>query len=199
MKQKGIITVWHDDKGYGFITPNQGRERVFVHISAFKNRANRPKSNQVVTYDLAKDSKNRLCAKNAYLSADVPKKSKGKSKLSFSIILSLLFAVFLVLAVLLNKLPLMVIAIYAMLSILSYVLYWKDKKAAQNNRWRVPESTLHLLAIAGGWLGAAIAQQHFRHKTKKQPFRAIFWLTILGNIGFLLYLASTDQMNFLNF
>lgn len=48
-----------------------------------------------------------------------------------------------------------------------------DKAAAENGRWRIKESTLLLLALAGGSLGALVAQQYLRHKTRKQPFRSI--------------------------
>ncbi|NVJ67234.1 MAG: DUF1294 domain-containing protein [Gammaproteobacteria bacterium] len=197
MKQKGIITVWHDDKGYGFITPNKGKDRIFVHISAFKNKLNRPQESQVVTFELSTDSKGRVRATNAFLSADINKSIRNKNQLNFPITFALLFLVFLVLSIFLNKLPPIVLAIYLTLSIISYGLYWKDKKAAQNNRWRVPESTLHFLAIMGGWLGAAIAQHHFRHKTKKQPFRAIFWFTVTFNVGILLYLMGSGRIDHL--
>lgn len=33
----------------------------------------------------------------------------------------------------------------------------------------------------GGWPGALVARRVFRHKTIKQPFRAIFWLTVVVN------------------
>jgi uncharacterized membrane protein YsdA (DUF1294 family) len=48
-----------------------------------------------------------------------------------------------------------------------------DKAAAQSNRRRTPETTLLALAFIGGSLGALVAQQILRHKTRKQPFRAI--------------------------
>ena len=36
LRVKGRISEWNDDKGYGFITPMSGGNRVFVHISAFR-------------------------------------------------------------------------------------------------------------------------------------------------------------------
>lgn len=62
-------------------------------------------------------------------------------------------------------------------------VYAKDKRAAINGNWRVPEKTLHILSVAGGWLGALIAQDKLRHKTQKQPFRAIYWLTVAMNVA----------------
>ena len=49
---------------------------------------------------------------------------------------------------------------------------WDKWKAKQESR-RIPEKTLHLLAILGGWPGAVLGQQMFRHKTVKPVFRSI--------------------------
>ncbi|WP_251359395.1 cold shock and DUF1294 domain-containing protein [Kangiella sp. TOML190] len=199
MKQKGIITVWNDDKGYGFITPNAGKHRVFIHISAFKNKQNRPQANQVVTFELSTDSKGRRCAINAFLPTDINKNIKRKSEPNPAIVFLFVAVILLVLSVFWGKLSPIILTIYLTLSLITYGLYWKDKRAAKKNHWRVPESTLHLFALLGGWLGAVLAQQHFRHKTKKQPFRAIFWLTVLCNIGLLIYFMSTGKTDLLNF
>lgn len=56
--------------------------------------------------------------------------------------------------------------------------------------WRTPESTLHWLAIAGGWPGALIAQQALRHKSRKQSFRAAFWFTVIINCGILAWMYT---------
>jgi len=47
------------------------------------------------------------------------------------------------------------------LSLLSYLMYWLDKEAAQSGAQRTPESTLHLVDLLGGWPGALVAQQQF--------------------------------------
>ncbi|MEG2941275.1 MAG: DUF1294 domain-containing protein, partial [Thermomonas sp.] len=59
-----------------------------------------------------------------------------------------------------------------------------------NTRWRrMPEDTLHLLDVLGGWPGALIAQQLHRHKTVKASFQTAFWFSVLLNLGvaFLLW------------
>lgn len=52
----------------------------------------------------------------------------------------------------------------------SVVLYGIDKFAAVGKKRRLPEATLHLVALLGGWPGAAIGQRLFRHKTRKASF-----------------------------
>jgi len=75
--------------------------------------------------------------------------------------------------------------LYLGLSGLSFVAYAIDKRAARRRRRRTPESTLHTLAICGGWPGAIVAQETLRHKTHKPAFRRWFWLTVLANIAAL--------------
>ena len=80
--------------------------------------------------------------------------------------------------------------VYAVMSLLTFAVYAKDKAAARDRAWRVAESTLHALALAGGWPGALIAQQVLRHKTIKASFRATFWCTVVANLVLLAALCS---------
>lgn len=80
---------------------------------------------------------------------------------------------------------------YLLVSAITFMAYAADKSAARQGRWRVPEASLHLLALLGGWPGALLAQRMFRHKTRKQPFRTVFWLTVLLNCLALAFLAYT--------
>ncbi|ANL27740.1 hypothetical protein AMC90_CH01910 [Rhizobium phaseoli] len=64
-------------------------------------------------------------------------------------------------------------ALFLALNLLVFWVYFLDKQAARDGRWRVSERTLLLLALVGGSLGAVAAQQLLRHKTRKEPFRSI--------------------------
>lgn len=57
MQRRGILKTWDDEKGFGFITPEDGSLDVFVHISAFSNRDLRPNAGVTVGYMLGQDSK----------------------------------------------------------------------------------------------------------------------------------------------
>ncbi|SEN22982.1 Uncharacterized membrane protein YsdA, DUF1294 family [Pseudomonas sp. ok272] len=68
---------------------------------------------------------------------------------------------------------------YGAVSVLAFFLYWSDKRKARTDRWRTPENVLHGVELAGGWPGALIAQQVFRHKTRKVSYQVLFWIIVL--------------------
>lgn len=65
---KGKLVKWHDDRGYGFIEPENNAKQVFVHISVFKRRAaRRPQEGDVIWYQLDMDNQERIQASNVYI------------------------------------------------------------------------------------------------------------------------------------
>ena len=71
------------------------------------------------------------------------------------------------------------------MSLVTFGTYWWDKRQAKLDGWRIPEKTLHMLAVFGGWPGAFLAQRYFRHKTQKVSFQIVFWLIVAFHLGFL--------------
>lgn len=63
--------------------------------------------------------------------------------------------------------------------LVAYFLYGFDKRRAETNGQRVPETTLHSVELLGGWPGAYLAQRIFRHKTSKTTYQVAFWLIVL--------------------
>lgn len=60
-----------------------------------------------------------------------------------------------------------IIGIYLLIiNVVTFALYGIDKWKAIHNKWRIREATLLITALIGGSLGAFIAMQMFRHKTK---------------------------------
>ncbi len=65
------------------------------------------------------------------------------------------------------------------LSIFTFFAYRSDKRKAEAGEWRIPEFTLHISALLGGWPGAFLGQRAFRHKTAKISFQLVFWIVLL--------------------
>src|SRR3546814_6129960 len=59
MRLAGRISDWNDDKGYGFVTPNGGGGRAFVHIKAFQPGSRRPVDGDLVSYAVTRDGRGR--------------------------------------------------------------------------------------------------------------------------------------------
>ena len=73
-----------------------------------------------------------------------------------------------------GRLPGFAVGVFAALNLLTFAMYFIDKRAAQNGRWRTPEAQLHVLELLGGWPAAGLAQQVLRHKRAKPAYRKVF-------------------------
>ena len=191
MRTKGKIASWNDGKGYGFISPFAGGDRVFAHIKAFEDRGRRPVVGDVVTFSMSTDARGRPCAKGATI-AGVPKTEKPKQSSASSNVMAAGFLLVVVGAVLVSAIPVPILLFYLVVSTATFGAYALDKSAAKRGAWRTSESTLHLLALVGGWPGALIAQNRLRHKSRKQPFRAIFWATVVMNCAAFIWLFTPE-------
>lgn len=103
------------------------------------------------------------------------------------LLFSVVFLALTVGATLWHMLPLTIALGYLCLSLLTFIAYAIDKSAAKRGKWRTQESTLHILALMGGWPGAVIAQQLLRHKSVKTSFRTVFYFTLIANLLLLAY------------
>jgi uncharacterized membrane protein YsdA (DUF1294 family)/cold shock CspA family protein len=190
VRYQGKITEWKDDQGFGFITPNGGGQRVFLHIKSFSNRQQRPVGNELVSYELTRDAKGRPQAGSvALVGKRVPSAEQagpGKAALMLpAAFLALVFG-----SALSGQLPIEVAGLYLAASVAAFLAYALDKSAARSGQWRTRESTLHLIGLAGGWPGALAAQRLLRHKSRKQSFQIVFWATVMLNCCALAWLFS---------
>jgi len=197
MRSKGKIASWKDDKGFGFVAPFDGGAKVFIHIKAFKNRGRRPEVNDVVTFSITKDNQGRTQAANATLAGDKLSKKSAHDANPFAISFAWMFLVVVGVSYFFADLPLIVVGAYALLSMITFIAYAIDKAAAQAGRWRTAESSLHMLALLGGWPGALLAQQTLRHKSKKGSFRVVLWATVILNCVGLAWLHTSAGHDFL--
>lgn len=193
MRYQGKLTRWNDDKGYGFVTPNGGGDKAFVHITAFASKRRRPVEGDVITYSVARDSRNRLRAEAVKYPGQptaTRTSNHGAPQYAAVTVLIVLFSCVVVALAVVGKVPFLTPFVFAIVSGITFIVYGFDKSAAMNGRWRTQEATLHLLSALGGWPGALVAQQMFRHKSRKTEFQAKFWLTVLATCGALGWLAT---------
>lgn len=212
-KQQGQVIKWQDDKGFGFIETEAG-ESVFFHVSEFKAQR-RPAIGEEVVFIVGYDNQKRLQAKEVQELSFVQRKMAQKNsqirqrnhrrsaQAEFEagqkkrLFLGMGFYGVLILLAVMNKLSWLVVGWYVALGLITYVMYAKDKAAAQSDGWRTPESTLHLLSALGGWVGAMVAQTYLRHKSQKPEFRLAYYLTVIINLAGLLFILAGSGFDFL--
>ena len=69
----------------------------------------------------------------------------------------------------------------------TFAVFALDKRRAENDDWRIPESTLHLLTAFFGIIGALMAMFGCHHKTSKPEFYRI--TIFLAFLNVVLYAA----------
>lgn len=197
MRYQGRIESWDDGKGFGFVTPNGGGDKAFVHIKAFLGGQRRPVDGDLITYKVKLDQQRRLQATEIRFPAIRKKQPPPSRKHPPAVLFCVAFCIVVALATSTGKIPLLIPSIYAAMSIVTFIAYAIDKHAAQRNRWRTPEKTLHLLGLVGGWPGALVAQRMLHHKSSKEAFQTVYRVTVLVNCSAFLWLFSESGSAFI--
>lgn len=88
--------------------------------------------------------------------------------------------------------PLQVIFIFiiGLLNLNAFILFYRDKRKSEQNKYRIPEKTLLLSAFFLGGIGALLGMNIFRHKTKHWTFKISLPIAAIITI-FALYLILT--------
>ena len=183
MQQKGRLSQWDDAKGYGFISPDEGGPRLFVHRQAFGNA--RPQAGQAYSFEIGVDAQGKPRALK--LRSLAPKAQAWRGS---RVWLVPGFASAYLVCHLLWPMPPAVWGAYMAMSMATFIVYAGDKRAARLGQPRVPERTLHGLALACGWPGALLAQQLLRHKSAKSEFLRRFWFAAGANVALFVLLAT---------
>jgi len=194
MRYQGRITEWNDPRGFGFITPLEGGDRVFIHVLAFPPGSRRPSTGEFVSYSLGRDEHGRARAERAtfVVSHTARRVRRGKSSVGVAVATLVACSVLggITAAAWSGKLPLVVPALYILCSIGAYLQYRKDKAAARSKNWRTDEVTLLTWGLFGGWPGALVAQHQFRHKLRKVDYQIAYWITVVVNCAGLAVVGS---------
>jgi cold shock CspA family protein len=64
---KGVLKTWKEDRGFGFIKPDDGGKDIFIHISALHGVSRRPTTGDVIYYQITKDNRGKYKAINAQI------------------------------------------------------------------------------------------------------------------------------------
>jgi cold shock CspA family protein len=75
----GVLKTWKEDRGFGFITPDNGGRDVFIHISALGGTARRPIPGDTIHYQVARDKQGKFRAINASIEGVNTQHSKANS------------------------------------------------------------------------------------------------------------------------
>ena len=75
------------------------------------------------------------------------------------------------------------LSLVVVMSLVCFAYYGWDKRQSKNGGRRVPERTLHIMEFLGGWPGAMLGQQVFRHKTAKLSFLIVFSLLVVLHVA----------------
>jgi uncharacterized membrane protein YsdA (DUF1294 family) len=64
----------------------------------------------------------------------------------------------------------LLILYFVIINLISFIVMGLDKHKAQKRQWRIPESTLFVLALIGGSIGSILGMRIFHHKTRHWYF-----------------------------
>jgi cold shock CspA family protein len=78
--QKGQLTTWKDDRGFGFIKPDNGGKEVFLHVSALKGAGRRPRVGDTILYEQVAESDGKMRAAQASIQGVAPQPLANKRK-----------------------------------------------------------------------------------------------------------------------
>ena len=78
-------------------------------------------------------------------------------------------------------------------NIATFLLYGVDKYKAKKNKWRISETTLPLMAVIGGSIGAWVGMRIWHHKTMHKKFKYGIPLIIIMQIALVVYLLTNFE------
>ena len=79
-------------------------------------------------------------------------------------------------------------------NLVSFTLYGLDKLKAKKDLWRIRESTLLLIALLGGSVGALLGMEVFRHKTKHWQFKVLVPVFLVLHIALAVWLVKSGLL-----
>lgn len=192
-RQEGHLSGWNEGRGFGFLKPVGGGPDAFAHIRAFAKEERHIEEGHLYSYQTETDKAGRLRA------ADIrPIRPPPVKPSLLGIVISrtpriMVIPAFLFIAIAVSMTTQVSpgwLAVYGLASFACFIGYALDKRAATHKQWRVSETILLMVGLVGGWPGAILAQEIFRHKTKKPAFRTLFWMSVAINMAAFVQIAA---------
>ena len=214
MNKHGTIVRWDPQRGFGFLRSPATDADVYFHIRDFRGRGVVPAEGLQVEYDEihvggkgpramaiepvgVPPAQAGAAARPVTPHRSEPRRERQRSpgasaEIAVMLLLVPAYAGVLIWAAASGRIPVPLMLCAPLLWVFTFYCYWRDKFAAQRNAWRTPEAVLHLFGLVGGWPGGWLAQRLLRHKSSKQSFRTVFWVSVVLHVVVVLaWLAST--------
>lgn len=80
MRKIGTLVKWNDDRGFGFLSPMQSNDEIFVHISAFPNDGKRPQVGETLSFETEQQEGKIRAAKIQRPSGSIKPPDRQKSR-----------------------------------------------------------------------------------------------------------------------
>lgn len=191
MRANGKIVDWDSASNSGYALAKAGGSRVFIEAKDFEDSGYKAVIGQQIKFEISEPKRGKPIGKSIQFVG--PKIAKRKLP-----ILGLVWGAIVTIAGLIGwllisqALPKALIIYYGAVSVISFISYYIDKRAARKDLWRIRERTLQLWSMLGGWPGALLAQGMFRHKIRKLSFMVIFWGIVGLHLSLLFYYLTAE-------
>ncbi len=83
-----------------------------------------------------------------------------------------------------------VVLYYAVINLVLFIMMAVDKQKAKKGHWRISETTLLVMGLMGGAIGAILGMKAFHHKTQKVYFYMVYICAVIIHV-FAIYFIST--------
>ncbi len=77
---QGVLKTWKEDRGFGFIKPDDGSKDIFMHISALDSGSRRPVTGDIIHYQVTRDHRGKFKAINAQIEGVVLSNNTSDNK-----------------------------------------------------------------------------------------------------------------------
>ena len=81
----------------------------------------------------------------------------------------------------------------AAINVITFLIYGIDKWKAKKHKWRIAESTLLMLAVIGGSVGAWIGMKTWHHKSLHKKFKYGIPLILITQLALMIYLHIMNR------